>query len=180
MRAPHNEENAVWSPDDWAGPRAAYIEVELYGGPEESAAVGLQYRQDVAGDEVETVTLELPGIGIELNARRAELSLGIGLSIAGVERLRDLLDEVLVDYRNLDESGRSATEADTLPEVDPVRKIATMMPWSQERLDDRPLAVQPLCECGHRYDRHDHDPHNRFAGACYECRECTGYSTRGE
>lgn len=107
MREPHNEEHAVWSPDDWAGPRAAYLEVELYGGPAESAAIGLQYRQDVAGDEVETVTLELPGIGIDLNARRAELSLGIGLSIAGTERLRDLLDEVLADYANLSEKGRS-------------------------------------------------------------------------
>lgn len=35
-----------------------------------------------------------------------------------------------------------------------------------------PLAVQPLCSCGHRYDHHDHRPGGR---GCYHC-SCGGYS----
>lgn len=103
---PHDESKTVWSPPDWAGPDAAFTEVELHGGRPQSAVIVLQYRQHVLTEDVESTMLELPGCSIELTAAKGDMRLGIGLSREGAERLRNLLTDELEAYDGLPEEDR--------------------------------------------------------------------------
>jgi len=95
-------------------------------------------------------------------------------------RLRDERDAAEAQVRDLREAYRRSAGSDSLiagiaeaPHVfgDDVASRARrirdehdVLQATQADTQSKPLAVQPLCVCGHRYDRHDH---NR--GTCYEC-----------